>query len=53
MDIQDDKDNSCDVIGVGEDSHQDTTEIGQQEESEDYTEVIELDGAPPEVADVH
>ncbi len=52
MDIQDDVDDSCYVIGIGEDSHQDTTEIGQQEETGDYTEIIALDGAPPEVADI-
>ncbi len=45
-------DDSCNVIGIGEGSHQDTTEIGQQEKTGDYTEVIALDGASPEVADI-
>jgi hypothetical protein len=52
VDMQDDVDNSRNVISIGENSHQDTTEIGQQEETGDYTEVLALDGAPPEVADI-
>ncbi len=65
MDIQDDDNNSDNVIGIENIGFEgapaahivnnpqiDTTEFGKEEKSEDYTEVIALYGAPPEATDV-